>query len=64
MKIIRIKTCDDCIGKASKGTWESPKNIPYCTVMKRVLPHTVESGVANYTGEIPDWCPLEDEELK
>lgn len=72
MKCIPISNCNDCPHKEHRGGFGNPAYRPYCgNTAKRSknLPYTEgirKSGfgqnviVAEPTGVIPDWCPLED----
>lgn len=63
---IVIKTCEGCPHKDHKGAFGEIAYVPVCNQTLRELPHRVEPSkwlkgrmAAIYTGEIPNWCPLE-----
>lgn len=64
MRYIPIKTCNDCPHKDHRGGFGRVAYIPVCRLTDKNLPYTVGASgltrmiIANYTGEIPDSCPL------
>jgi hypothetical protein len=64
-RIIRIESCDECPYIGERGTGKVAF-IPCCELKEcRELPYTVSAqkpiDLADPTGVIPDWCPLEKE---
>jgi len=64
-RIIRIETCGTCQHRDHKGAFAKVSYVPVCRKVNRKLPHevvydkAVRMTVAEGTGEIPSWCPLE-----
>lgn len=64
MKKIVINSCSACPHKDHKGGFGQVSYVPVCRKVNRELPYTVGVSLkvvtASMTGDIPDWCPLED----
>lgn len=64
---IVIATCDQCPHQSHGGGFGAVAYIPWCSKAKRELPWTPTANrhgrcTAVATDEIPDWCPLEQNE--
>lgn len=64
---IVIENCGECPHKGHKGAFGRVAYVPRCGKTGKDLPYTKVVGAtdsihAQYTGVIPDWCPLELDE--
>lgn len=62
---IVIKTCEECPHIDHEGGFGRIAYIPRCANAKKNLPYTVEASdagrvYAEPTYEIPEWCPLKE----
>ena len=63
-KVIVIDSCLTCPHRDHKGAFARVAYIPVCGLKSRRLPYKQAEAygmiVANPTGKIPTWCPLEN----
>lgn len=64
-KCIPINSCKDCPSKDHKGAFGLIAYVPVCQKMHgKELPYAKyvpgNKATARSTGEIPEWCPLDD----